>query len=318
MSSPLTVFSQPGLWLALTLAACSGGGLEEGGSELAAHDPVLDAAEEDPSELTRALPGAYINVQRARSAALDDSGESSQAMANFLPGERSARSLALAGLVPTLPPLGTCALRPAQGTPSLATLKPLELLEAGTVSLNPAGAGTPIVLAPRAFPTVAHFAAGIVYTTRNREGATLPGGTEYTVVVTGSRVFPALELSARAPAELAELTLNGEPLASAAQLALNVPADFTWSVGSAGDLVYVELAAGRGVLLRCAYDDSEGVGSVPRSLLEAALAEETKPVDVIVHRYSELRADGADAAAAAEIRFDFEVRAQLRLVAGDN
>ncbi|HEX2732424.1 MAG TPA: hypothetical protein VHM70_12490 [Polyangiaceae bacterium] len=210
--------------------------------------------------------------------------------------EGSKDTLAAAGLAVEPPRVGQCGV-PAQGalaegrTGSFTALGEIRLLDVGEVTITPLdAAGADLVdnaagelranksvsLAPHAFPSVSGFVSGVVYTSRDRLPQGLPSGTDYEIAVAGGAELAGFRLNAQAPQQPAQITVNGEPLAQVAQIPTDVPLDTTWAVGATGDIIVVELNAvadARGTepgsdadstrVVRCAFSDETGVGSIP-------------------------------------------------------
>lgn len=290
------------LWLgsALLAVACSGDGLDDAGTA------ALDLDD-------TAQGWANITVQRSRPASSRLEGATSQAMASFVSqAEDPAEVMAISGLGQPLPPIGTCGVQSDPRVDAQRDLGSLELLGAGTVSLTPEGSTRPIALAPRAFPSVSSFAAGIVYTSRDRDGDALPSNARYNVLVTGSDEFPRLELDAQAPAELSEVTLGGEPFESALEHVATQPLDLTWTVGAAGDIVYADVTVPGKRPLRCAFDDADGSGSIAAEALSTLAETETTSAELVLHRRRQVQARG-DGGAELVVLFDFELDHLMQL-----
>lgn len=235
-------------------------------------------------------------------------GQSSEAMAQFAQLERGAsETLVAAGLAPVALRPGQC-VGPAEGNSgSFSDLGEIQLLDVGEVTLLPLSpqplspqplspqpfsppvdgasrtsdaptdapveaAPVAVSLAPHAFPSVSSFISGVVYTSRDRSAGALPSGVGYEISVAGSSELPGFGLRAEAPAQLQQVTVGGEPLAALAQVGTQAPLDVTWSVGNPGDVVVVALgtAADGNTLVRCAFADEVGAGTVPLEWLSAA------------------------------------------------
>jgi hypothetical protein len=147
----------------------------------------------------------------------------------------------------------------------------------------------------------------VVYATRNRDAQPLPADAEYSLQLAGSAEVPPLSVEADAPAALESVTVGGVPIEEVTRVLSGDPLDLTWGVGEPSDLVYVELLShdeSAGVM--CAFDDSEGVGTVPTAQIPALDTD----VRLSVHRLrvAELQDTAFD---SGEVRFDFEVSANL-------
>jgi hypothetical protein len=213
----------------------------------------------------------------------------------------SASALALMGLELELPETYECAVQAAHRDPSvpLSPIDQIELLDAGDVSVTAADVDT--TLAPRAFPTVTDFVSGVVYTTRDLSAEPLPAAVSYTVRAAGSTAVEPLELSGEAPRALSGVTLGGVPLAEVRSVSPSAPINLGWSVGDAGDLVYVELNAEGAACMVCAFRDEDGAGSVPAGAFSGRGAGR-----IAVHRVRS-QVFESTGIQSGELRFDFEL-----------
>ncbi len=306
----------------MVLAACSGadaGGqpldssLEGTAFETASsiNEQVSDSANADGS----VEEGIKAHVMVSRANIVGAGAESAHAMAHFAIATRGdARTLVAAGLQTRVPPIGSCEglADPAAG--SFTDFDEVHLLDVGEVSIRatlddalPASDDQAITLAPHAFPSISSFASGVMYTSRDREAASFPSGATYRVAVSGSQDLGGFHLEASAPRQLTNVTLSGEPLSRVAALSTSEPLDVTWRVGAPGDVVVVELvdADDASALVRCAFADDTGAGSVPAERLNGLVGRG----EVALHRYRNLQAPLAnDVAPNGEVRllFDFE------------
>ncbi len=230
-----------------------------------------------------------------------------------------------------VPAPGRCLVMAPEQRPSSA--EPSALLEAGSVTLRAVAVDDPqanaieVSLAPRAFPGVSTLSPGVVYTSRDRQPL-LPTGAAYEVDVQGGSDVPAMKLRAIAPTQLTSVTVAGTPLRQVADLAWGQPVDITWDVGnntvantgasaSDPDLVYVDVTskdAGLG-LLRCAYLDSTGSGTLPwTDALAQGLASGGRAT-LNLHRHRRVTsANGESIATQGELRFDFELTRDVNFV----
>ena len=254
---------------------------------------------------------ALIEIQRSRTIAsreaTDEQAVRAEALAGFMqvPAELDVGSArALMGLELGLPEMGQCVTR-ALGRDvdqPVATEERLELLDVGDVSLVADGRST--TLAPRAFPTVTDLISGVVYTTRDLSAEPLPAGVQYAVRTAGGAVS-AVDLVGDAPRELAGVTVGGVPLAEVTRISPAAPIDLTWTVGDAGDVVYVELSADGTDPAVCAFQDDYGVGSIPAGAFAGS-----GPGRMSVHRFRG-REFASDDIESGELRFDFELAASV-------
>jgi hypothetical protein len=261
------------------------------------------------SDADRGSTHAIVSVERREVLGAPQAAQA-KAFASFVrtpPDVDVALVTRLAGLDLGLPEAGDCshvdsATNPASGASS--PLRRVELLSAGDVALETTEGR--VELAPRAFPGVSDLVAGVVYTTRDRAAA-LPVGVAYAVNVAGSSSLSALAVSAEAPAALESVTLGGAPLGAASALN-NQGTELTWRAGSARDLVYVTLAGSDAKTTTCTFRDDAG-----RAFLPASIIPETGPVSLSVHRLRSVAFTGSGASGidAGELRFDFELSANL-------
>lgn len=210
--------------------------------------------------------------------------------------------LAASGLV--LPKAGQC-LAGSRDVALASSVGQAEFLEAGDVWLRASDAET--LLAPRVFENAQPAElSGVVYTSRDRASEPLPGGASYVLRTTGSEELPALELRVQAPELLSDVIVAGAALNEVSHIGLGSEVAVGWRAGDARDLVYVEVtSAALGTLGVCAFNDAEGRGVLPRGLFGA-----TGDGGLSFHRMREVAAD-VGALDAAQVRFDFELRAEV-------
>jgi hypothetical protein len=315
------------------------------------------AAGEAPADGNASLE-AVLSIERVQEAGRADS-ESASALAEFviLPTELDVHeTLGAAGLRSQLPERTGCAevvagdvlvrdgmgggsgdaTAAGSGTRRFNLREPLELLEAGEVSIRAEDAMTRLAL--NLFPP-SGSASGVIYTTPDQSAAPLPPDTLYSIRATGSGVIPPLTIEGRAPAGLTDITVGGVPIERAQGLSAGQPLDFTWAEGSVGDRVYIELADTDHSLL-CVFADEDGSGSLPAPLTSRFAPNSA--VHLSVHRVREaVRLDapaldaalgrsastprGTDRALGSDnlstdnlslettVRFDFEVTSALRV-----
>ncbi|HKO89537.1 MAG TPA: hypothetical protein VJU61_00200 [Polyangiaceae bacterium] len=290
------------------------------------------AASEAPTEDSASLE-AVLSIERVEDASRDEDSLSASAMAQFviLPSEADVHdTLGAAGLRSQLPERAGCAeVVEAERAGSEAAglegrryeaLQPLELLEAGDVSVQADDRVTRLAL--NLFPP-SGSASGVIYTTPDQSAAPLPPDANYSIRATGSGVIPPLTIEGQAPRALADVTVGGLPLERALQLTAGQPLDFTWAEGSPGDRVYLELADAERSLA-CVFADEEGSGSLPGSL--TAHFSSGSVVRLSVHRVREamqpdesIRLDtrGTEgfeiSSLETTVRFDFEITSALRV-----
>lgn len=261
-------------------------------------------AADSPVEAASGSTHALVTV--ARQASVDAPGEErADAFAGFLRTATevdSESALRAAGLTLELPALGQCRknVRTAGGAGS--PNKRIELLDAGEVTL--AAGGSVTTLAPRAFPTIADFISGVVYTTRDRAASPLPAASGYTVATTGSSSLGPISVEAAAPGLLAGVALAGVPIAEVEPLRTGEDLMVTWDRGNASDRVYLELD-GESASAVCAFRDDAGLGRVPAALLPAS-----GTAAFSLHRLRETSFGDVGLSRGA-LRFDFELSASI-------
>jgi len=209
--------------------------------------------------------------------------------------------LGAAGLALDLPAPDTCRSSDAQveADPAAGTAEPIELVEAGDVTLLASDTVTPLV--PHAFPTVGNFASGVLYATRDRASAALPAAERYVLTATGSETVPALRVAADAPSTPEAVEVAGIPLREVAEVRVSQGVELAWVPGDATDTVYAELLAYDGSpSVICTFHDEAGAGLVP----EGAFAG-TGAGRVALHRVR------TRAFESSEMRFDFQVGAPV-------
>ncbi len=289
-------------------------------------------ADELPTDEAESVQ-AVLSIERLENASQEEASSAS-AMAQFvvLPTEADAHAtLDAAGLRAQLPERSGC-VEAFHADPSgragaseeggLPFPEPLELLEAGDVSIDADGLVT--LLALNVFPP-SGSASGVIYTTPDQSARPLPPDTNYSIRATGSDGIPPLTIFGRAPSPLRDVTLAGIPLGHNASLQTRLPLDLTWAEGAAGDRIYVELTDSEKSIV-CGFDDADGAGTVPASFM-GRLSSPAGTTDAVVrlsvHRVREaVEARGTErigslSAAAmglqAMVRFDFELISLLRV-----
>jgi hypothetical protein len=334
--------------MALLLAACSGAATAAG-DEAQAGEPGLT----DGQVVTPAAIQARIVVSRTAQpgdpSVVEASGQTAEAIAQFAAIEQGGmETLVAAGLAPISLKPGQC-LRPSDNAAgSFSELGAIELLDVGEVTLAPRStplaasatdpratdpratdpratdaqalehaAATPVgvSLAPHAFPSVSSFISGVVYTSRDRASAALPSGVGYEISISGSAELPAFRLLAEAPRQLTQVTVGGEPLLTLSEVNTQSPLDLTWGVGQAGDLVVVELQANAesSSVVRCAFADEVGAGSIPMEWLPSVEGAG----QVTLHRQrtqQTVRTPQAERAQLIAVSFDFETNRAIEFV----
>lgn len=272
-------------------------------------------AEPAPADEPASLQ-AVLSIERVEDASRAETSSAS-AMAQFvvLPSDTDPHeSLDAAGLRAQLPDRRGCAEAASDGALRAADgqvfPEPLELLEAGDVSIRVDGTLTRLAL--NLFPP-SGSASGVIYTTPD-QSAPLPPGASYSIMATGSEAIPPLDIQQDAPGGLRDVTIGGVPLERATALVAGQPLDVTWSEGDVADRIFLELAGSEGSVL-CSFADEEGSGSVPGALM-TRLGNDS--VRLAIHRVREnVRAQEAMRTDAlvleTRVRFDFELTTTLRI-----
>jgi hypothetical protein len=236
-----------------------------------------------------------------------DGGARADALAGFirLPAatDRSA-ALELAGLGVHLPEVGHCWQgEPERSLAPLDEISTIEFLDAGRVRLI-AGSGLPHELAPHAFPSVADFASGVLYASRERSGDGLPPGERYRLEAEGG-VVGQLDLERSAPMAPSDVTLNGASFEAVARLQVLEPLDLIWGASTdPDDRIYLELSSTSSPSsLICTFEDAAGAATLS---LENFLPGDT--AQLALHRLRITRAASNESATdEVELRFDFSM-----------
>jgi hypothetical protein len=266
---------------------------------------LLGCASEAPyvSDEDSGSTHALVSVERSRGARADTQVRAG-ALAGFVrvPATVDATTaLGLVGLERQLPEPGQCASDAAlRDTSSAQALSdPVELVAVGDVSVT--AAGLPTMLAPMAFPTVTDLISGVVYSTRDLAADPLPAAASYLVRAAGSTGVDPLEISGRAPSELADVSVGGSAIASLRTVSAGAAIPLVWAPGDPADLVYVELTADAGPDLVCTFRDDGGAATVPAGVFAGRGVGR-----LVLHRLrtQPLEATGVQGGA---FRFDFEV-----------
>jgi hypothetical protein len=217
----------------------------------------------------------------------------------------------LVGGSKVLPPLGQCQqveVLGEQGMP-LASLGPVDLIDVGEVTIE--ASQTRATLAARAFPDVVDLVSGVVYTTRDQIGDSLPEQGGYAFKISGSPALAPVSLEASAPGPVDDLTVGGLPLAGQASELPRSDLSIAWKAQPGADLVYIELASAEdGPLerVRCSFHN-DGHALIAASALPKASAQSI--AIHLVHREGVV-APGID---SGEIRFDLATSGSLRFEA---
>lgn len=279
--------SVPGLFLGLIALACANEAPTAPSDEQARSYSVVSVDRNDP--VSAESPGSASAVARFIS------------LPAFAP---TARALQVAGASLGLPAVDTCQGSDATDPdPPAGSQEPVELMEAGDVTIDAAGTVTPLL--PHAFPSVGTFASGVLYTTRDRASAALPAGVTYAVITSGSPQLGPIRLVAEAPQVPSQIAVSQVALRDVTEIHTSRPIELSWQAGSPGDVVYAELLSYDGSpSMVCAFRDEAGAGTVPEGAFTGAGSGR-----IGLHR---LRVQQLDPAAPeSELRFDFQVGAPV-------
>ena len=211
-----------------------------------------------------------------------------------------------------LPGVGECMTISADAASGaeLTAFGPVELFDVGDVTIRTPSDSIP--LAARAFPDVGDRVSGMFYTSPDA-ASDLPAPGKYVIQTSGSPAIARFAVESDAPPRLADVTIDGHPLAEGIELSDAAPLDVQWRAGGAkDDLVYVDITAENGFAARCSFDD-RGAGTVPASLLRSGGFGEMPAVATLaVHRVRQgsFQVPGVD---AGEVRFDVSVVAGVTL-----
>ncbi|WP_437732937.1 hypothetical protein [Sorangium sp. So ce1335] len=219
-----------------------------------------------------------------------------------------------------LPSAGSCmVLSPAgdEAATSLSAIGPIELLDAGDVTMRTDSAAMP--LAARAFPDVGDLVFGVFYTSRDAT-SDLPAPARYVFESSGTGLLDRFSFEADAPAGPEEVRVGDADLADGVQLDAGVGAVVQWradegaEAGRSRDVIYVDVTSARGTAVRCAFKDT-GRGVIPGSLLDpSTLGPLPADATLAVHRTRQVpfSASGID---LGEVRFDLSVIGRARIAA---
>lgn len=216
-----------------------------------------------------------------------------------------------------LPPIGECVVLSDEDSGSdIASLGSIELLDVGDVTLR--AGGSPLALAPRAFPDVGALVSGVVYTSRDAQ-TELPAPATYVIETTGSQALDAFALEAEAPSAPEDVRLAGEELdpAHPAVIPEGNGLSVRWRAAPTphDELIYVDVASPtNGAAVRCAFNDT-GDATIPASLLRSdTFGPLPASASVGVHRVR-LGSFGLSTPAGAPAAIDLgEVRFDLGVV----
>ena len=252
---------------------------------------------------------AYLSFERSAREG-EPASARAHASARFVrvqAGADEAMAARLVGADLPLPALETCAPLASLGEDGmpLATLGPVDLIDAGEVALETAeGRDT---LAVRAFPDVVDLVSGVVYTTR--DGAALGWGAPGALRLraAGSWQIPAIALDVEAPAAPASARVGERALDDAAAVPAGESVRLSWEPGSGTDSIYIDVTSPASGL-RCAVRDTG------ETQLPAEAFPPSGDATVALHRVR--RASHAQGSLPIEVRFDAAVTGVVRVEPG--
>jgi hypothetical protein len=231
-----------------------------------------------------------------------------------------------------LPRLGACMRLPSGGTreqtASLAQLGPIELVDAGDLTLRarpftmgPQAAPNPgpaepalVALALRAFPDVGDLVSGVFYTSPDA-ASDLPAGVVYGLEGSGSSAIDRFAIEAEAPAAPDEVRVAGLPLADGLALEEGTTSSLRWRRGDVakGDSVFIDLTGSTGAAVRCAFKDA-GEATLPGALLRSAQLGGGDGATIAFHRIRRRPFGPGAGVDTGEIRFDLSVVGKATLL----
>lgn len=128
----------------------------------------------------------------------------------------------------------------------------VELLDVGTIQVRVAG--TEARLSPRAFPDLASVLAGVFYAGDAELAVPRADLDEYAFRAAGSDEIAAFDAVVPAPAEPAELRIDGTMAGEVGSLSRDGGFDVVWAAGDPRDTIEIEVRA-HGDVLACAAND---------------------------------------------------------------
>jgi hypothetical protein len=273
------------LALALALPAAAGCSATVSGSGAGDAEPRL-------------LTSAVVVVERMVDAAGSSHAEASARFVRVAAPTSTEEALRAIGATLTLPPAGQCVpfASLSAGSPVGEPAPVVELVDVGFVSVDADGRQTRLV--SRLLPDVTDVVSGVVYA-KTADPGLLPSAGLYTLRVGGRADVPAFEVSAQAPPDPADVSLDAtDPDGT---LVVNQPSiRFSWPPSVDGDLVYVDVQPGA---LRCTLAGRVATDPalIQASLPTAALGDSGT---LTIHRLRSepLVSQGIE---GGELRFDF-------------
>jgi len=267
----------------------------------------------DDTRTTEVMPSvthAVVELQRSKStntAVMDQANVLVSVLR--VPATLDSRNVVrLVGLSATSPEPGTCERVDYTRSTSEATaaVQQVEMLDVGEVTLIAGQRTSP--LARQAFPTVTDFIAGVVYTTRDLSSDPVPPASSYSIVARGAAKVPPFRIDAAAPDEIADVTLEGTPLAQVTRLVRGNGVEFKWKPGQANDKFVVQVKSPDRPDVNCAFNESEGRGHLPADVF---ISRGTVRLEMHRLRVTSSPTKGLD---RSQVQFDYSLAHLLELV----
>lgn len=212
------------------------------------------------------------------------------------------RLLRLMGLRADIPPRGTCEVIDLsnRASPALSSLERIEFLDVGDVTATSGKRSARLLR--QAFPTVTDFIAGVVYTSRDKNGDLLPLDQTLAIRARGAGKLKTFTLEVTDRPRLERVSIDSVPLSNVYRLPVVNSFELRWAPGNPGDVLWLEFGASYGhKVVSCAYDDAQGYAKVP-----GGMTDEVGETRFTLHRlyHSRIQLPGFD---AAEIQFDSRI-----------
>ncbi len=215
------------------------------------------------------------------------------------PATNSQQVVRLLGLDVELPELGHCEVVNSAPRPSVAMagLDRVDFLDVGAVTLD--SSRRTVRLTRQAFPTVADFISGVVYTNPDLSRSILNGNDRFEVKAKGGSKILGFTVPAQAPVALAQLTLDSVPLAEVERWSNAQASRLQWAAGEPGDVVWAKIDQPKGEgFARCAFRDENGQGTIGAGLLKSGEVSR-----IVVHRLRTVKL-GLSGIDRAQLRID--------------
>jgi hypothetical protein len=268
-------------------------------------DPHGDLANDPASGTPRT--SALLMVER--SASPSPSVNTAQVGARFVQFTNVAQN-ALPELLgtPSAPEGVGCTAQPLRDVDPGARAE-VRLLDVGSLEVR--ADGRTLALEPRRLPDLFRVVSGVVYA---GEGELSGNRWQFRAAGNGASRIPAFEVEAQAPDSLAELSLDGQPVAPNAVLRLaRGPFALRWTRGEPGDFVVAHfegVADGdRGNTISCSARDDAGSLEVD-AVWSERVARVARGGRVVIHRIR-VRPFALASVDSAAVVFDSSVAVRL-------